>query len=179
MAKIIKLAGKPAERFGYKRASRRGRRAKDSPGQLNLFGGKARILRLPSSLSMFESALLAHEKGDPTAASLYRGDHREALDCFSKSLQIDSSLFETHFNLGNLHFEMGNVEAAKVHYEVARSIDPEYPNLYFNLGLVLALADDVEGAIDALRKYLELASADEKKQVNELLRQLVETKSTR
>jgi tetratricopeptide (TPR) repeat protein len=202
MAKIIKLAGKSAERFGYKRASRKERRKREAAGQLNLFAGATRIVRLPSSLSLFESALMAHENGEPTAGQLYRaaiaandceadawcnlgilesqaGNLRGALDCFSKSLQVDSSLFEAHFNLGNLHFEMGNVEAAKLHYEVARSLDPSYPNLYFNLGLVLALADDVEGAIEALRQYLELAGSDEGQKVNELLRRLVETKSAR
>lgn len=202
MAKIIKLAGKSAERFGYKRASRKGRRSKQAPGQLTLFSGRARIVQLPTSMSRFEAALLAHENGDPSAAQRYRdaiahddcvadawcnlgiiesqsGNHKEALACFSRSLQEDSALFETHYNLGNLHFEMGNVAAARVHYEVARSLDPAYPNLYFNLALVLALSDDIEGAIEALRQYLEMASTDDTVKVNELLRQLVETKSAR
>ena len=169
MAKIIKLAGKSAERFGYKRASSKGTRQKEeASSQLSLFQGRPRIYQLPTSLSRFEAALLAHENGDPSAADRYRdaiengdceadawcnlgiiesqsGRHKEALKCFSKSLQADSALFEAHYNLGNLHFELGNIEPAKLHYEVARSIDPGFPNLYFNLGLVLALGDDVEG----------------------------------
>ena len=200
MAKIIKLAGKTAERLDYKRASRKGVRGKEAPGQLSLFGGKARIIQMPTSVSRFELALTAHENGDPSAAARYRdaiehgdcvadawcnlgiiesraGNHKLALKCFSMSLQADSALFEAHYNLGNLHFELGNIEPAKLHYEVARSIDPLYPNLYFNLGLVMALADDVEGAIDALRKYLEMATAEESLKVNELLRQLVQTKT--
>jgi tetratricopeptide (TPR) repeat protein len=202
MAKIIKLAGKSAERFGYKRASRKREQAKDTPGQMSLFGGSPRILQLPSSLSVFESALLAHENGDEAAADRYRiaiaqndcaadawcnlgilesqaGNHREALACFSHSLQEDSALFEAHYNLGNLHLELGNIQPAKLHYEVARSIDQTYPNLYFNLGLALALADDIEGAIDALRSYLDLTSGEESPKVNELLRKLVETKTAR
>lgn len=204
MAKIIKLEGKSAERFGYKRASRKStKKPGDSPGQLSLFKGGARIVQLPRSLSRFESALIAHETGDPGAAERYRdaieygdcvadswcnlgilqsqaGNHKEALECFSQSLQEDSGLFESHYNLGNLHFEMGNVEAAKLHYEVARSIEPGYPNLYFNLALVLALSDDIEGAINALRQYLEMGAAvEDTRKVDELLRQLVETKSSR
>lgn len=200
MAKIIKLAGKPAEKFGYKRAARKGRRKEEAPGQLSLFSGRARIIPLPTSLSAFESALMAHENDDPSAAARYReaiaqgdcaadawcnlgilesqaGHHREALECFSKSLQVDSGLFEAHYNLGNLHFELGNIDPAKLHYEVARSIDPTYPNLYFNLGLVLALADDVEGAIGALKQYLEMSAADDAQKASELLQRLVETKT--
>lgn len=202
MAKIIKLAGRSAERFGYKRASRNRRRAGEVPEQLNLFAGRPRIIQLPNSLSLFESALIAHENGEAIAADRYRdaiarddctadawcnlgilesqaGDHQEALACFSRSLQADSGLFEAHYNLGNLHLELGNIDPAKLHYEVARSIDPMYPNLYFNLGLVLALADDVEAAIQALRQFLELSSGGESPKVNELLRQLVETKTAK
>jgi len=204
MARIIKLAGKSAERFGYKRAARKAppRKRDDARGQLGLFDSQIRIIPLPNSLSYFEAALLAHENDDPTAATRYReaiahgdctadawcnlgileshsGKLKEALNCFSQALQDDSALFEAHYNLGNLHLELGNTEPAKLHYEVARSLDPSYPNLYFNLGLVLALADDVEGAIEALRVYLDLASADDTQKVNELLRRLVETKQAR
>lgn len=200
MAKIIKLAGKSAERFGYKRATPKERPKEAPPGQLSLFAGRPRILQMPTSLSRFEAALLAHENGDPSAAARYRdaiehddcaadawcnlgiiesqaGNHKIALKCFSNSLQNDSGLFEAHYNLGNLHLELGNVDSAKLHYEVARSIDPAYPNLYFNLALVLALSDDIEGAIQALKQYLEMASTDDTTKVNELLRQLVETKT--
>ncbi len=202
MAKIIKLAGKSAERFGYKRASRKRRPRQEAPEQLGLFSGRPRIIQLPNSLSLFESALLAHENGDEMAGDRYRqaiaqndcladawcnlgiiesqaGNYQEALACFSQSLQADSALFEAHFNLGNLHLELGNIDPAKLHYEVARSIDPTYPNLYFNLGLVLALADDIEGAIQALTKYLQVASGDDSLKVNELLRQLVESKTAK
>ena len=71
MAKIIKLAGKSAERFGYKRASRKREQAEDTPAQMSLFAGSPRILQLPTSLSVFESALLAHESGDAVAADRY------------------------------------------------------------------------------------------------------------
>jgi tetratricopeptide (TPR) repeat protein len=200
MARIIKLAGKSAERFGYKRATPKGRPKESPPGQLSLFTGRPRILQMPTTLSRFEAALLAHENGDPSAAARYRdaiehddcsadawcnlgiiesqaGNHKLALECFSNSLQEDSGLFETHYNLGNLHLEMGNIDSAKLHYEVARSIDHNYPNLYFNLALVLALSDDIEGAIETLRQYLEVGSTGDNQKVNELLRQLVETKT--
>jgi len=202
MVRIITLAGKSAEKFGYKTASRRGRRSGTAPGQLGLFSGKVRIIPLHTALTHFESALMTHENGGAGAADRYReaiahedcvadawcnlgilesqaGNHKEALECFSRSLQADNGLFETHYNLGNLHLELGNIEPAKLHYEVARSIDPMYPNLYFNIGLVLALADDIEGAIDSLKMYLEMASSDASPKVNELLRRLVETKGAR
>ena len=195
MARIFKLAGGSAERFGYKRAARGRRGRRETPGQMNLFGGTARIVPLPTRLSRFEEALLLHERGDDAAAAKYReaiseGDcaadawcnlgilesqaerNREALACFSRSLQKDPALFEAHYNLGNLHFELDNLAAARVHYEIARSITKSYPQLYFNLALVLASDNDLPGAIDALQKYRELAPAEEAAKADDLLQNL-------
>ena len=201
MARIFKLAGGPAERFGYKRAARGRRGRGETPGQMTLFGGTARIVPLPSRLSRFEEALLLHERGDPGAASKYReaishGDcvadawcnlgilesqaerNGEALACFSRSLQKDPALFEAHYNLGNLHFELDNLAAARVHYEIARSINKSYPRLYFNLGLVLASDNDLPGAIEVLRKYRDLAPPEEAAKADDLLQNLQETSNS-
>lgn len=198
MARIYKLAGQSTERFGYKRAARRKRGRKDTPGQMNLFGVQTRIVQLPTNLSRFEEALLLHERGDPSAESKYReaiseGDctadawcnlgilecqaerNQEALSCFSKSLQADPGLFEAHFNLGNLHFELDNLAAARVHYEIARSINKSYPQLYFNLALVLASEGNLSGAVDALRRYRDLAPREEVAKADDLLRSLEES----
>lgn len=198
MAKIFKLAGRPTERFGYKRAARGKRGRKEIPGQMHLFEAGPRIVRMPTELSRFEEAFLLHERGDPSAADTYRkaiqeGDctadawcnlgiietqaerNQEALSCFSKSLQEDPRLFEAHFNLGNLHFELDNLAAARVHYEVARSINGSYAHLYFNLGLVLASDNDLPGAIEALLKYRELATPKDASKADDLLQNLRES----
>ena len=197
MARIFKLAGQSAERFGYKRAVRGRRGRKEMLGQMNLFVGTARIVPLPTRLSRFEEALLLHERGDPSAAVKYReaireGDcvadawcnlgiletqaekNREALSCFSKSLQDDPGLFEAHYNLGNLHFELENLAAARVHYEIARSINKSYAQLYFNLGLVLASDGDLPGAIEALQRYRDLAPSDDAAKAEDLLQSIRE-----
>jgi hypothetical protein len=44
--------------------------------------------------------------------------------------------------LGNLYFEGDNLRLAKMHYELAAEINPIFPNLYFNLGLVLGLMEE-------------------------------------
>jgi len=198
MARIFKLAGRPAERFGYKRAARGKRGRKEIPGQMSLFGSQARIVPLPSQLSRFEEAFLLHDRNDPSAGEKYReaireGDciadawcnlgilesqserNEEALSCFSKSLQADPALFEAHYNLGNLHFELDNLAAARLHYEVARSINKSYPQLYFNLGLVLASQGELPGAIDALVKYSEMAPPEEAAKADDLLQSLRES----
>jgi hypothetical protein len=70
---------------------------------------------------------------------------------------------------------MDRMAAAKVHYQVARSINRAYPNLYFNLALALASDNDLTGAIEALTKYKELAHEDSTGRADDLLRNLQDT----
>jgi tetratricopeptide (TPR) repeat protein len=154
-----------------------------------------RVLRLPTNISPFEEALLRDEYDDSRAAETYwraisEGDHvadaycnlgiieskagrmTKAFDCFTKSLERDPRHFESHYNLGNLYFEGDNLRLARMHYELASEINPAFPNLYFNLGLVLALLEKTKAAIDAFLKYQQLASSAESKNVDDFIREL-------
>ncbi len=93
----------------------------------------------------------------------------KAFDCFTKSLEHDPRHFESHYNLGNLYFEEDNLRLARMHYELAAEINPAFPNLYFNLGLVLALLDEKKAAIDAFLKYQRLAPPEERKNADDLI----------
>ena len=49
---------------------------------------------------------------------------------------------------------------------------PQFPNLYFNLGLVLALLEEKKAAIDALVKYQLLTPPEERRDTEDLIRKL-------
>jgi Flp pilus assembly protein TadD len=59
-----------------------------------------------------------------------------------------------------------------MHYTLAAEIDPAFPNLYFNLGLVLALREETKAAIDALEKYQLLAPPEERRKADDLITEL-------
>jgi len=59
-----------------------------------------------------------------------------------------------------------------MHYELATEVEPGFPNLYFNLGLVHALNNDYPAALATLSKYKELAPAEEGTKADELLENL-------
>jgi tetratricopeptide (TPR) repeat protein len=61
---------------------------------------------------------------------------------------------------------------AKLHYEIAIEIAADFPNAHYNLGLVLALLKDYQGAIDALTTYRKLAPADDLGKTNDLINSL-------
>jgi hypothetical protein len=61
---------------------------------------------------------------------------------------------------------------------MAAEIAPSFPNLYFNLALVLSINNDLAAAITALIKYQELAPAEDGQKAAELLENLTRTLAT-
>jgi tetratricopeptide (TPR) repeat protein len=191
MAKILKFPETKA-RFGFKKASKRTGTA-GSADQINLFNQPVnRILSFPSQLSIFDEALLRDEQGDAEAEALYRkaitendcpadaycnlgilesqkGSTSKAFDCFTQALKLNARHLESHYNLANLYFDAGDLRLARVHYEMAAEVDPSFPNLYFNLGLVQAMSKDLTAAIASLTRYRELVGEEEASKADDLL----------
>ena len=198
MAKILHLPAKALIKFGFERVKKRRKKDPEGHGQLNLFrakGESARIVSMSPDRSPFEDALHFDDLGDPSAADLYNkaienddcvadaycnlgvlqskaGRTDDAFDCFTKSLETDPRHLESHYNLANLYFEMENLKLARQHYEIAAKIAPGFPNIYFNLGLVLAMNDHLEGAVETLDRYKELVTPEEGSKADELLASL-------
>ena len=99
----------------------------------------------------------------------------KAIDCFTLSLKEDPRHFESHYNLANLYAEIGNLPLAKVHYQMTISIEPEFPNSYFNLGLTLAMNQEINDAVEMLLEYRKRTTDDDHKQVDELIESLIRT----
>lgn len=196
MGAIINFKPQRSAKLDFKRARRRKKKRDhmERYGQLNLFSSKQpRILRLDSGLSLFEQALMLDDRGDPTAADRYRmaveqgdypadslcnlgiiessnGNRSKAFDCFTRSLTLEPRHFESHYNLGNLYFDISDYSLARTHYEFAMEVNPGYANLYYNLGLVLALEKQYKRAVEVLNQFASM-SADEEESAK--ARQLV------
>ena len=97
---------------------------------------------------------------------------RQAIDYLTKCLKHNPRHFEAHYNLGNVYSDLGNLELAKVHYEVSTEIEPNYPNGYYNLGLVLISLKKYKEAILKINKYIELAPNSEQQTASELIKTL-------
>jgi tetratricopeptide (TPR) repeat protein len=197
MGKVLKFPIR-ASRLGDKRVLKRARN-QEHPDQLQLFSQPtAQILQLTSELSPFEHALRLDEQDHPNAVEFYRkaiaeedcvadaycnlgiieskqGRTAKAFGCFTKSLEQNPRHFEAHYNLGNLYFDVNELKLAQVHYELAAEIAPSFPNLYFNLALVLSINNELAAAISALIRYRELAPADDGQKAAELLENLTRT----
>jgi|ERR1044071_4473362 tetratricopeptide (TPR) repeat protein len=200
MAQIIKFPVQ-ATKLGYKRARKRGQ-CTESQNQLELFQRPAaEILHFVPDLSRFEQALLFDERGDDKAAELYtkaieahdcvadawcnlgvleskKGNTAKAFDCFTTSLKHDPRHSESHYNLGNLYFDENDLRLALVHYQMSAEVEPQFPNVYFNLALVQALNNDAQAAINSLTTYQSLVSEHEGRIAEELLTNLKKSLAT-
>ena len=198
MAKVIQLHVTPTPpKLGYKRA--RKNKQLEKKGQLNLFKQSEPLIhQLPSRFTPFEEALYLDEEGNPGAQEAYlkailnndstadsycnlgileskNKNTSKAFDYFTKCLHLEPRHLEAHYNLANLYFELNDYKLAKLHYEIAAEIEPEFPNIYFNLALVYALNEEYKDAINALFKYKELVPEDEGKKADNLLTGLQRT----
>ncbi|MFQ5641403.1 MAG: tetratricopeptide repeat protein, partial [bacterium] len=187
---------KAPAKLGFKRARKRRKKDLEQCGQMNLFAAnKGRVLHLPSRLSLFEQALRLDERGESNAADFYQkaisagdcladaycnlgileskaGKIQKAFDFFTQSLKQDPRHPESHYNLANLYFDLENLNLAQHHYEIAAEIDAHFPNIFFNLGLVLAMREDFDAALTALSKYRELAPDEDGVKADDLLTSL-------
>lgn len=196
MAKVIQLDTSSPSKFGYKRAKKRKSKDLERVGQLNLFiHPEARVINLPSRFTAFEEALWLDERGEGGAQEAYlkaiiagdciadancnlgilesqSGNTVKAFDYFTECLKYEPRHLEAHFNLANLYFEQNDLRLAKLHYEIAAQIEPEFANIYFNLALVYAINEEFEDSISALFKYKSLAPPEEGCKADNLLASL-------
>jgi tetratricopeptide (TPR) repeat protein len=148
-----------------------------------------------NKLSLFEEALLLDELGDKEASQTYlkaveqgdsvadaycnlgimeseSKDHSKAIDYFTRSLKEDPRHCESHYNLANVYAEIGDLPLAKIHYQLAIAIDPEFPNSYFNLGLTQALNKEFREAIQSFNQYKKLVPRQDQLTADELIASL-------
>ncbi|KAA3610700.1 MAG: tetratricopeptide repeat protein [Calditrichaeota bacterium] len=196
MSNIFKLHKEKPVRLGHKKAKSSKKQQMEDKGQQNLFEKPSpQILSLPKKMSAFEQAYLNDEQGNPNAKAAYlkavesgdykadaycnlgileahEGDYVKAIDYFSLALATDPRHYEAHFNLANLYFDNENLKLAKLHYETAKNIEPEDPNIYFNLGLVQAMIGEISSAIKSLSTYSQMVGNKKAGKAIDLVSQL-------
>ena len=163
-------------------------------GQLNLFR-RVEVGKLSRLLTPLEEALLLDQQGDPRAAEWYleaindgdnvaeaycnlgiinkeKGDLGKALDNFTLSLKHEPRHVESHYNLGNLYYDAGEFPLARLHYEAAAQIAPDFSLVYFNLSLAHFKLNDLVASLAALETYRQLRQPDDEENdaINQLLK---------
>lgn len=96
---------------------------------------------------------------------LDKGDYENAISRLKSSLDLDSSFFETHYNLGIAYTQAEKYPEAVDTFESAIKIKPDFADTYYSLAV--AQENYAKGIIDGTIKNEEQKEDDEKPEAQE------------
>jgi Tfp pilus assembly protein PilF len=85
-----------------------------------------------------------------------QGKLEEAVEVYSKALNINPDYAEAFYNIGNTLQEQGKFDEAITSYNKALAIKPDYAEAYNNMGITLKKQGKLEEAVEAYRKALNI-----------------------
>ena len=137
--------------------------------------------------------IAVQELNNKAAEYMQKGDYESAMNRLQASLDLDSTMYETYYNLGIASINAKEYEKAIEAFEGGIKIKPDFADFYYSLGVAQAdLADELveetedkkeiteedklkavelkKSAVENLTKYLELKpTAEDKKTIEELI----------
>ena len=73
---------------------------------------------------------------DSAKALMEKGDSQGAVCRLESSLELDSTRYETRYNLGVAYISLNNLESAKENLEQVIKMKPDFSDAYYSLGVV-------------------------------------------
>lgn len=137
--------------------------------------------------------IAVQELNNKAAEYMQKGDYESAMNRLQASLDLDSTMYETYYNLGIAAVNAKKYEKAIEAFEGGIKIKPDFADFYYSMGVAQAdLADELvevtetkkeiteedklkavefkKSAVENLTKYLELKpTAEDKKTIEELI----------
>lgn len=84
------------------------------------------------------------------------GRQQEAMDEYSKAIELDSNCAAAYNNRGAVYDELGQHEKALKDYDKAIELNPNYSNAYYNRGITYKNLEQHEKAIDDYARAIQL-----------------------
>lgn len=90
------------------------------------------------------------------------GRVEDAIAETERALELDPSMVRAHLNLLILYGRVGNISKADEHYKAVIAVAPDqFPEAYYNYGVLLLKRQNLDGAEQAFRKALALEPSNE------------------
>ena len=145
--------------------------------------------------------IAVQELNNKAAEFMQKGDYESAMNRLQASIDLDSTMFETYYNLGIAATNAKKYEVAIEAFESGIKIKSDYPNFYYSLAVAQAEfaeellekeidKEDIEeikaksadlklAALANSMKYLELnAEAEDKADVEDFIKNLSKEEKT-
>ncbi|GBF22745.1 TPR repeat-containing protein [Candidatus Gastranaerophilus sp. (ex Termes propinquus)] len=84
-----------------------------------------------------------------------KGDSKNAIKCFLRTIALDPSDYFAHFHLAQEYKKTGEVALAIDEYNKVLRLSSDYSWAYFNLGQIYWEQGDIENALSMLKKTIE------------------------
>jgi tetratricopeptide (TPR) repeat protein len=104
-------------------------------------------------------------------AQAYRhfGRINEALTDLNKAIELKPDLLAARFNRGSIHYSSNEFELARQDFDACIAIDPHTAGPYFNRAAAKDALGDRPGAVDDIKRFIDIAASSEWKQTAQKL----------
>ena len=115
--------------------------------------------------------MAVQELNNKAAEYMQKGDYESAMNRLQASLDLDSTMYETYYNLGVAAINANKYEKAIEALEGGIKIKPDYADFYYSLGLAqTSLADEIlensEKELSEGEKNAEIVNTEPKKELS-------------
>ena len=116
--------------------------------------------------------MAVQELNNKAAEYMQKGDYESAMNRLQASLDLDSTMYETYYNLGVAAIKAYKYEKAIEALEGGIKIKPDYADFYYSLGLAqTSLADEIlensEKELSEGEKNAEIVNTEPKKELSD------------
>ena len=100
---------------------------------------------------------------------MQKGDYESAMNRLQASLDLDSTMYQTHYNLGVAAINAKKYDVAVKALEDGIKIKPDYMDFYYSLGVAqISLADEImEGRDDDSEEEIKEENKKEEEKISE------------
>ena len=101
--------------------------------------------------------MAVQELNNKAAEYMQKGDYESAMNRLQASLDLDSSMYETYYNLGVAAVHAKKYDIAIEALENGIKLKPEYNNFYYTLGVAqISKADEIIIRDEELKRLMEI-----------------------
>jgi tetratricopeptide (TPR) repeat protein len=120
-------------------------------------------------------ALAYSDRGD---AHYAKEQYDLAIADYTKAIELNPRFAEAYNNRANVYYAKGQFEQATSDASKAIEINPEYSDAFYNKALACEQMGRISDAIEAYRRFIQLAGVEEKSQVDAALEKLAKLEDT-